>query len=175
MIKRNITPEAPKIAIPTTTFIIIFFPQLGSPVAIIIPQTTIKTNDRIKITVTNIFVKLHISTGKAVSQVTLVSSVPLSVELDSMQLPINGTLVFNDIPQQTPESEQGLHTPSIFLVQSGQEQTPNEFITHPLGPSPKSQPAHKFDSKACCPVSEHTMFFKEVSYFTTLHAFALQV
>lgn len=70
------TPEAQRSAIPITTFIIRSFPHLGFPVEIIIPPITISTNDMIKITVTNICVRLHIKTGKASSCDTTVASVP---------------------------------------------------------------------------------------------------
>jgi hypothetical protein len=64
-IRRRITPEAPRSAIPTTTLMIIFFPHDGFPEAIIIPHTIININETIKITVTNILVRLDIKTGKA--------------------------------------------------------------------------------------------------------------
>ena len=115
MIKRKITHEAPSSAIPITTLVIIFFPQLGLPVAIIIPPIIIKTNETIKIRVINIFVKLHINTGNAVCQVTPVSPGPGAEVPSSIQLPINGILVLSDIPQQTPSAEQDLHSSTTFL------------------------------------------------------------
>ena len=104
LIKRRITHEAPRSAIPITTLIIIFLPQLGLPVAIMIPPTIIKINDTIKITVTNILVKLHIKVGNAVVQVTSVSPGPLFAVLSSIQLPINGIEVLSCMPQHTPGS-----------------------------------------------------------------------
>ena len=103
LIRRKITPDAPRSAIPTTTFIIIFLPQAGSPVAIMIPPITIRTNDMIKITVTNILTKLHIKTGNASAQLTPVSSGLLYtlLEVNSIHFPINGTDVLSDIQQQT--------------------------------------------------------------------------
>jgi hypothetical protein len=68
------THEAPSKAIPITTLIIIFLPQLGLPVAIMIPPMIIRINDTIKMTVTSILVRLHIKTGNAVVQVTDFSS-----------------------------------------------------------------------------------------------------
>ena len=112
-----------------------------------IPPITINTNDRIKITVTNIFVKLHINTGNAVSQVTLVSSGLTLPVVSSIHFPIKGTDVLSSTPQQTHFLLHGSQTLSIFLVQSGHEQV-IQFRIHHLGPSPKSQPAHKFDCKA---------------------------
>lgn len=123
------TPEAPRSAIPITTLIIIFFPHDGLPEAIIMPHTIIKTNETIKITVTNIFVKLDIKTGKASSVFMAVGSFEDS---SSIQLPMNGTEVLSSIPQQTPGSEQGLHTPSTSLVPVGQEQR-IPFHTHHFG------------------------------------------
>ncbi|MEI6672782.1 MAG: hypothetical protein WCL02_05665 [bacterium] len=121
-IRRNITPEAPRSAIPITTLIIIFLPQLGLPVAIIIPPIIIRTKDIIRIIVTNILVKLHINTGKAVSHVTPVSSAPTLADESSIHLPIKGTLVLSDIPQQTQSALHEVHTPSIFLVPVGHSQ-----------------------------------------------------
>jgi len=84
---------------------IIFFPQLGLPVAIMMPQMMIKTKDTIKIIVTSILVKLHIKTGNAVSQLTHISSSPPTLAgSSSMHLPMNGTLVLSSIQQQTPGS-----------------------------------------------------------------------
>lgn len=121
------TPEAPRRAIPTTTLMIIFFPP-GLPVAIMIPQMMIKTNETIKIIVTSILVRLHIKTGNAVSQVTSVSPAPtLPVEF-SMQLPINGTEVLSDIPQQTPGALQDLHILSCHLHQLSYLQSLHVFI-----------------------------------------------
>ena len=117
MIKRNITPEAPRSAIPTTTFIIIFLPQLGLPVAIIIPPIITKTKETINIIVTNILVKLHINTGNASVQVTLVSPGQAGEVPSSIQLPIKGTEVLSEIPQQTPASEQDVQTLLTFLNQ----------------------------------------------------------
>lgn len=70
--------------------------------------------------VTNILVKLHIKTGKAVAQVTSVSPGPLFAALSSIQLPIKGILVLSDIPQQTLGSEQGVQVPLTSLYQSSQ-------------------------------------------------------
>gem|GEM_PF-3024728 len=117
LIKRKMTPEAPRRAIPTTTLMIIFFPP-GLPVAIMIPQMMIKTNETIKIIVTSILVRLHIKTGNAVSQVTLVSPGPWFAVLSSIQLPINGTEVLSDIQQQTHSALQDLHTLSTSLYPS---------------------------------------------------------
>lgn len=74
LIRRKITPDAQRRAIPTTTLMIIFFPPLGFPVAIIIPPRIIRTKETIRMTVTNILAKLDINTGKAVSPVTDFSS-----------------------------------------------------------------------------------------------------
>ena len=87
-----------------------------------IPQTIIKTKDKIKITVTNILVRLHINTGKAVSPVTAFSSPGQTLfGLSSIQLPIKGTDVLSDIQQHTLGSLQGLHIPSTSLVPEGHE------------------------------------------------------
>lgn len=129
-IKRKITPEAPRRAIPVTTFIIIPFPQLGLPVAIIIPPIIIKTKEIIRINVTNILVKLHIKTGKAVAQVTLVSPGPLFAELSSIQLPIKGIDVLSDIPQQTHSALQEVQYPEIFLVHVGQSHHQRAVSVH---------------------------------------------
>jgi len=115
------------------TLVIILFHQLGLPVAIIIPQMTINTKDIIKITVTNILVKLHIKTGKAVVQVTLVSPGPGAEVPSSIQLPINGMDVLSDTPQQTPSSEQGLHTLLTFLNQGLHSQDNPPRLTIALG------------------------------------------
>lgn len=127
-IKRKITPDAQSKAIPVTTFIIIFFHQLGLPVAIIIPPIIIKTKEIIRINVTNILVKLHINTGKAVAQVTLVSPGPLFAELSSIQLPIKGIDVLSDIPQHTFGSEHGVQTVFILLYHHVQSQVPSVVI-----------------------------------------------
>ncbi|MEI6774427.1 MAG: hypothetical protein WCL18_06680 [bacterium] len=113
--------------------IIIFLPQLGLPVAIIIPQTIIKTKETIKITVTNILVKLHIKVGKAVVQVTSVSPGPLFAALSSIQFPIKGMEVFNDIPQHTHAALQEVQVPLTFLVPVGQAQKPIAFRFHQEG------------------------------------------
>lgn len=133
MIKRKITPDAQRSAIPTTTLMIIALPQLGLPVAIIIPPTTIKTNDTIKMIVTNILVKLHIRTGKAVAQVTPVSSPPTLADESSIQFPIKGILVLSDIPQHTQSLLHGSQTLLTFFVPLGQTQTPSELIFEPTG------------------------------------------
>lgn len=65
LIKRNITPEAHKIASPTATLTIISLPHLGLPVAIITPATTISTNEVIKMTLMSILVSIPIKRGKA--------------------------------------------------------------------------------------------------------------
>ena len=101
------------------TFVIIVLPQLGLPVAIIIPPIIINTNDIIKIRVSIILVKLHIKTGKAVVQLTLVSSALLSPVVFSIHFPIKGTLVLRDTPQQTPGVLQGLHILSTLFVPVG--------------------------------------------------------
>ena len=111
LIKRNITPYVPRSAVPIITLVIIFLPLLGSPLAIIIPPIMIKTKEIIKISVTNILVKLHINTGKASAQVTPVSSGPtLAAEL-SIHLPINGIEVLSDTPQHTHGSLHDLQVP----------------------------------------------------------------
>ena|GEM_PF-2425410 len=139
------TPDAPSSAIPITTFIIIFLPPLGFPVAIIIPPMIIKTNEVIKISVTNILVKLHIKVGKAVAQVTLVSSEPLFAELSSIHLPINGTDVLSSIPQQTHFILHEVQIPSTFLVPSGHVHT-IQFETHHTGG------LHEFHEPICAAV-----------------------
>jgi len=122
LIKRKITPDAPRRAIPITTFMIISIHHFLLPVEIMIPQTIIKTKDKIKITVTNILVRLHINTGKAVSPVTAFSSPGQTLfGLSSIQLPIKGTDVLSDIQQHTLGSLQGLHIPSTSLVPEGHE------------------------------------------------------
>lgn len=131
------TPDAQRSAIPTTTFIIIFFqtaalPGLAQAVAIIIPPMIIKTKDIIRINVTNILVKLHIKTGKAVAQVTLVSPGPGAEVPSSIHLPIKGIEVLSDIPQQTPSAEQDLHSSLTFFVPVGQ-------LHHELGLTPGAQ------------------------------------
>jgi hypothetical protein len=113
--------------------IIIFLPQLGLPVAIIIPQTIIKTKETIKITVTSILVKLHIKVGNAVVQVTSVSPGPLFATLSSIQLPIKGIEVLSDIPQHTHSALQDVHVPLTFLVPVGQAQKPIAFRFHQEG------------------------------------------
>ena len=97
---------------------IMLFPPLGLPVEIIIPPIIINTNEIIKIAVTNIFVRLDIKTGKAVSQVTLVSPGPWLAELSSIQFPIKGTLVLRDIPQQTQGALHDVQVPLTSLYQS---------------------------------------------------------
>lgn len=116
--RRRMTPDAPRSAIPMTTLMIIFLPHSGLPVAIIIPQMRIRTKETIRIAVTNILVMLHIRTGNAVSQVTLVSPAPLFVFSDSMHLPIKGTEVLSCIQQQTHFAEQDLHSLPISLYPS---------------------------------------------------------
>jgi len=154
---------------------IIFFPQLGLPVAIMMPQMMIKTKDTIRMIVTSILVRLDINTGKAVSPVTDISSPSHTLVLaDSIHLPINGIEVLSCIPQQTHFLLHGSQTLFIFLVHLGQTHLPRESITHHLGPSPYNPPAHKFDAKACSLVVEHTILLVKSSYLTTLHAFALQ-
>lgn len=150
LIKRKITPDAQRSAIPTTTFMIIFFPPLGLPVAIIIPPTMIKTKDIIKINVTNILVKLHIKTGKAVAQVTLVSPGPGAEVPSSIQLPIKGIEVLSDIPQQTPGAEHGWHTSLTFFVPVGQTQISSEFIIHQLGLIQTPQGVQACDGGGVC-------------------------
>ena len=76
----------------------------------------IRINDTIKITVTSILVRLHIKTGNAVVHVTDTSSpAQTSPERFSIQLPIKGMEVLSCIPQQTPGSEQDLHTSPTLL------------------------------------------------------------
>ncbi|HCY21795.1 TPA: hypothetical protein DIC40_08365 [Patescibacteria group bacterium] len=131
LIRRRITPDAPKRAKATITFPISAFPldaQLSSPpeAEIITQPANMPTNPIKIITVTNILVSPHISIGKAVLSVTLLSFASLdqsSVDhLDSsIQFPIKGTLVLSWIPQQTHVSVQGTHHFfSTALVQSGQ-------------------------------------------------------
>ena len=83
---------------------------------IMIPPTIIKTKETIKITVTNILVRLHIKTGNAVVQETASSPSPLSVAEFSIQFPIKGIEVLSDIPQQTHASEQGLQTLPVEVL-----------------------------------------------------------
>ena len=125
LIRRNITPEAQSKAKPITTFIIIFLPPLGLPVAIIIPPITIKTNETIKIIVTNICVNAHIKVGKASCD-----DFPPYLG-SSIHLPINGTLVFNSTPQQTLVSVQSIHTHFTSLNQGGHTQRLNELSCQP--------------------------------------------
>lgn len=118
LIKRRMTPEAPSIAIPMTTLMIIFLPPLGLPVEIMMPPITMRTNETMRMTVTRICVKLPISTGNALSPVTHVSSELLYEVSDSMHFPMNGTLVLSDMPQHTPGSLQALHALPTFLYHS---------------------------------------------------------
>ena len=132
LIKRKITHEAPSKAIPITTFIIIFLPPHGSPVAILIPPMIIKTKEVIKISVTNILVKLHIRTGKAVFQVTPVSSGLLALALDSIHLPINGILVLSNIQQQTHGASQGIQVSPTSLFQVPQSHLQKSVRVHDI-------------------------------------------
>ncbi len=122
------------------------FPPLGLPVEIIIPPIIINTNEMIKIAVTNIFVRLDTKTGKAVSQVTLVSPGPWLAELSSIQFPIKGTLVLRDIPQQTQGALHDVQVPLIFLVQVGQEHIQTELIFQLFGGLQGAHEAAPFNS-----------------------------
>jgi len=94
----------------------------------------IKTNEVIKISVTNILVKLHIKVGKAVAQVTLVSSAHWLVFTSSIHFPINGTEVLSCIQQHTPGVLHAIQVQCIFLVPWGQEQIRfAHHIVHHLG------------------------------------------
>ena len=94
----------------------------------------IKTNEVIKISVTNILVKLHIKVGNAVAQVTLVSSAHWLVFTSSIHFPINGTEVFSWIPQHTPGVLHSVQVQFIFLVPLGQEQIRlAHHMVHDLG------------------------------------------
>jgi len=107
LIKRRITPDAHNKAIHITTLIIIFLPSAALPTEIIIPQITINTKQTIRITETNILVRLHINTGNAVASVTfVVLPVESSCEPNSIQLPMKGTLVLSETPQQVTEGSQ---------------------------------------------------------------------
>ena len=110
---------------------IIFLPSDALPEAIITPATTIKINEVIKITLTNIFVKLPIKVGKAPSHDTAISSPPglTYAPEDSIQLPIKGIEVFNFTPQHTPGALQRVQVSSTFVIPEGQEQIPvTEFL-----------------------------------------------
>lgn len=127
------TPEAPRSAIPIITLVIIFLPSDAFPIEIMIPPTTIKTKEIIKMTVTNILVILHIKTGNAVVPETANSPSPLSVAEFSIQFPIKGIEVLSDMPQQTHVSEQGLHSLLTFLNHVGQTHIQKLFTCHQWG------------------------------------------
>lgn len=110
--------------------IIIFFPPLGFPVAIITPPRIINTKETIKIAVTNILVKLDIKTGKAVSHVTDFSSELWYDDSDSIHFPINGTLVLSSTPQHTHFALHDVQTPSTFLVHVGQSHHQRAVSVH---------------------------------------------
>jgi len=93
----------------------------------------INTKDTIKIIVTNILVKLHNKTGKALSQVTLVSSELLFAVSDSIHLPINGTFVLSSTQQHTPFLLHNSQVPFTFFVPVGHEHILNEFIFQLIG------------------------------------------
>lgn len=124
------TPEAPRSAIPIITLVIIFLPSDAFPIEIMIPPTTIKTKEIIKMTVTNILVILHIKTGKAVVQETANSSSPLSVAEFSIQFPMKGIEVLSWIPQQTHGSLHDLHSLLTFLNHVGQTHIQKLFTCH---------------------------------------------
>jgi hypothetical protein len=136
LIKRNITPIAPRIANPMITFLIIFFPVVtfsgeAHQVAIMTPHIMIKINETIKIAVINIFIRAVIRIGKA-----LHSSIVPPCVVFSIQLPIKGILVLSLMPQQTSSSVQGLHTRSAFShCPSGQLQEKGLMVpfTHHVG------------------------------------------
>jgi len=87
---------------------IIFFHSVAFPVAIMIPQMMIMTNQAIRITAINILIRLHINTGN-----TDELSIPLELcAVVSIQSPIKGTLVLSFTPQQTLGLSQGRHGPS---------------------------------------------------------------
>lgn len=95
------TPDAPRRASATTTCLMRSFPffacsSLAPPIEINTPPTIIAIKQKINITVITIFVNHARRRGNAVAGVT---SVVLEDELERklIQLPTNGTLVFNDI------------------------------------------------------------------------------
>ena len=115
LMRRRITPDAHKRAIPMTTFIIIFFPPAAFPLEIMMPPMTINTNPTIKIKLISILVKLPTNTGNALaSLITVVFPLEEAVVQRSIQFQIKGTLVFNLIPQQVLAGSQ-IH---LFLVVS---------------------------------------------------------
>jgi hypothetical protein len=114
LMRRNITPDAHKIASQIITFLIIFFPAatlFGSAhqVEIITPPIMIKTKETIKIAVTNIFISAVIKTGKASP-----SAIFPPCAVVAMQLPIKGTEVFSLVPQHTLGLVQRAHAPLPF-------------------------------------------------------------
>jgi hypothetical protein len=149
LIRRSITQEAHKIAIAIATFIISFlhfaaFWSSDQAAEIITPPANIPIKPAKIIIVTNILTNHHISIGKASSWSTTVwlgsffttlhfqftHWYPLFGHLSSLQFfansiqfPINGTLVLSLIPQQTSFSAQDLQTQSIFFVASGHSHT----------------------------------------------------
>lgn len=67
------------------------------------------------------FVSHATNVGNAFSSVTFEV---LSSELNSIQFHINGTSVFNETPQHTHGSEQGVHTQSTNFFLTGHLQKP---------------------------------------------------
>jgi len=110
--RRRITPDAPRIANPIATFIIKSLPHFASPVDHITPPATIITKEAIRITLINILTNAVTRIGNAV--VSLIVEVG-SCAVVAIQFPINGIVVFNFTPQQTPGVEQS----SQVVVQSG--------------------------------------------------------
>ena len=112
------------------TLIIIFLPQSRSPVAIMTPPITMRTNEVMRITVTRILVRLPISTGNAFDHTAAASSHTQTAPLLlSMQLPMKGILVLSLTPQQTHLVLQEVHVQLIHLKlvsQEGGQAAPNE-------------------------------------------------
>jgi len=126
LIRRKITPDAPRIARAITTSIISFLPFValcssGQAAEIITPPANIATKDHSIMMVTNILISHPISFGKASSCVAEISFSESEISFlpNSIQFPIKGTLVLSSIPQQTHGSEQGTHFFSICLVHFG--------------------------------------------------------